>query len=235
MRIAHWVVTRSIKVLTRLLCRVDDRGVPVVPERGPLILVCNHVNFLDAPLVYTHLWPRPLATLAKVETWDNRPLGLLADLWGAIPIHRGEADLTALRRALAVLDAGSILVVTPEGTRSGDGRLRRGHPGVVTLSLHSGAPLLPLALYGAEAFRRNLAHLQRTDVRIAVGRPFTLEANGARITGEVRRQMVDEIMLQIAALLPANYRGYYSYDDLPTFRYVRHCQMSNGGSTQPVT
>ncbi len=62
---------------------------PAVPAQGPLMLVANHVNFLDAPVMYTHLQPRPLTAFVKAETWDNPVMGLLFNIWGGIPIRRG--------------------------------------------------------------------------------------------------------------------------------------------------
>jgi 1-acyl-sn-glycerol-3-phosphate acyltransferase len=215
------VVGTTIKRLTRILCRVDDAQLAQVPAQGPLILIANHVNFLEVPLLYTHLQPRPVTGFAKIETWHNPAMGLLFDLYGAIPLRRGEADVAAFRRGLAILEAGQILAVAPEGTRSGHGRLGHGYPGVVMLALRSGAPLLPMAYYGGESFRQNIARLRRTDFHIVVGQPFYLEAGGVRITRVVRRQMVDEIMYQLAALLPPAYRGHYSNLDAATEQYLR--------------
>lgn len=214
-------VKSSIKCLTRILCRVDDAQLTRVPAHGPLILVANHINFLDVPLIYAHLYPRPVTGFAKIETWDNTFLGFLFSLYGAIPLRRGEADVEAFRRGLAVLEAGHILAVAPEGTRSGHGRLQRGHPGVVMLALRSGAPLMPMAHYGGENLRRNLIRLRRTDFHIAVGRPFYLNADGIKMTREVRQQMADEIMCQLAALLPPAYRGHYSNLAAATETYLR--------------
>ena len=215
------VVGTTIKRLTRILCRVDDAQLAHVPTQGPLILIANHVNFLEVPLLYTHLQPRPVTGFAKIETWNNPAMGLLFDLYGAIPLRRGEADVAAFRRGLAILEAGQILAVAPEGTRSGHGRLGRGYPGVVMLALRSGAPLLPLAYYGGESFRQNIARLRRTDFHIVVGQPFYLEAGGVQMTRVVRRQMVDEIMYQLAALLPPAYRGHYSNLGAATEQYLR--------------
>lgn len=89
MNLVHWAVTYSIKGLLRIVCRVHDDHLARVPSHGPLILVCNHVNSLDVPLVYTHLQPRPITGFAKSETWDNPVMGMLFDLWGAIPLQRG--------------------------------------------------------------------------------------------------------------------------------------------------
>jgi len=221
MTLTYWAVTSTIKGLIRLLCRVDDAQLAQVPDRGPLIIVANHVNFLEVPLLYTHLQPRPMIAFAKAETWDNPALRLLADLWGAIPLHRGEADVAALHQALKALEAGHILGMAPEGTRSGHGRLQRGHPGIVFLALRSSAPLLPLVYYGGELFWSNLNRLRRTDFHIVVGQPFYLDAGGVQVTQRVRQQMIEEVMYQMAALLPPAYRGVYSDLAAATETYLR--------------
>jgi 1-acyl-sn-glycerol-3-phosphate acyltransferase len=137
-------------------------------------------------------------------------MAVLFDLWEAIPLRRGEADYAAMRRALEALQAGKILALAPEGTRSRDGQLQRGHPGVVMLALVSGAPLLPIVFYGGERLRGNLSRLRRTDFHIIVGRAFQLDPGGARVTRALRQKMADEVMYQLAALLPPAYRGWYS-------------------------
>lgn len=210
MNLAHWTVTNTIKGLTRILCRIDAESLNQVPAHGPLILVCNHINFLEVPLVYSHLQPRPVTGFAKAETWDSRWLGPLFNLWGAIPLHRGEADTAALRTGLNALALGKIVAITPEGTRSGDGRLRKGHPGIVTLALHSGAPLLPLVYYGNESFHSNIRRLRRTEFHIRIGPPFQVCPQAKPVTRLIRQQITDEIMYLLAELLPPEYRGEYS-------------------------
>lgn len=221
MALAFWAVNSTLKGLTRLLCRVESEALSEVPHQGPLILVCNHINFMEVPLVYTHLQPRPITGFAKSETWDNPLLGPLFDLWGAIPLRRGEADMTALRLGLKALEDGKIVAISPEGTRSGDGRLQKGHPGVVPLALYSSAPLLPLVYYGGEKLQINLSRLQRTDFYIKVGIPFTLDTHGEKVARDVRRKITDEIMYQLAALLPPEYRGAYADLDQATTAYLK--------------
>lgn len=221
MTLAYRVVTAGIRAAIRVLCRIDDAQLAKVPDRGPLILLSNHINFMEAPLLYTHLQPRPLAGFAKAETWRSPFLGLLADLWGAIPLHRGQADLPALRRALQAVEEGRILCVAPEGTRSGHGRLGQGNPGIVFLALRSGADLVPMVSYGTEQFWGNLRRLRRTDIHIVVGQAFSLDPGDARVDGALRRRMTDEIMYQMAALLPPAYRGAYSDLSQATETYIR--------------
>lgn len=213
-------MTGSIRGLIDILCRIDGASLAQVPMHGPLILISNHINFLEVPALYTYLMPRPATGFAKAESWQNPIKRFLFDLGGGIPLNRGEADVAAFRRALAVLEAGYILAVAPEGTRSGDGRLGQAHPGVVLLALRSGAPLLPVVHYGGEAFWQNIYRLRRTDVHFAVGRPFYLDPHGERVTQAVRRQMLDEVMYEMAALLPPAYRGAYANLEAATKRYI---------------
>ena len=158
---------------------------------------------------------------AKIETWDNPFMGWLFDLWEAIPIRRGEADMGALRRGFSALEAGDILAIAPEGTRSRHGRLLRAHPGVVTVALHSGAPILPMAHWGAENFSANLRRLKRTNFHINLGKPFCLQAGNVKVRREVRQAMADEIMYQIAALLPPEYRGEYADMGKASGKYLK--------------
>ncbi len=210
MSLAHTLVTGSIKSLTRILCNVDDSQLARVPLHGPLIIASNHINFIDIPLVYSHLQPRKITGFVKAETWGNPAMGLLFNLWGAIPIQRGEADTNAFRNGLAALEQGKILGIAPEGTRSGHGKLGMGHPGIVTMAYHSRAPILPLVYYGGEKLRDNLNRLKRTDFYIRVGKIFTLQFPDGKLDREVRNRMIQEIMYQIAVLLPVEYRGHYS-------------------------
>jgi len=215
------IVNAVFKRILRILCRVDDSQWRKIPETGPLLLVVNHVNFIEAPMMITHLIPRPLTGFVKAENWDKPVSRWLFEMWNAIPLHRGEADLTAVRAGLAALADGQILAVAPEGTRTGDGRLRQGHPGIVTMALKGKAPILPAAYFGHEVFWQNMRRLRRTDFRLRVGRPFMLEMGDGRVTKQIRQQMVDEIMYQIARLLPPENRGYYADLDAATESYIR--------------
>ena len=206
---ARWAVNGTAWRLSRLACRVDDDELARIPARGPLLLVANHVNFLEIPLVLSHLQPRPVTGLVKAETWDSPLMGVLFNLWGGIPVRRSESDVTAIRRVLEALEAGMIVAVAPEGTRSGDGRLLRAKPGIGLLAAHSSAPILPLAYYGHEHIWSNLKRMRRTDFHIRVG-PLLRARTGGRWTAERRQALADEIMRHIAVLLPPAYRGVYA-------------------------
>jgi 1-acyl-sn-glycerol-3-phosphate acyltransferase len=210
MNFTYRFVNLVIKYFFRLLCKVDDVQLSKVPGEGPLIIAANHINFLEAPVIFTHLLPRPLTGLAKAEHWNNLAGRFLFTLWNSIPIRRGEADLDAFNKAQDALAKKKILAIAPEGTRSHHGQLQRGYPGIVLLALRSHAPIMPLAHYGGEKFVDNLLHFRRTQFNINVGYPFTLTQNGEALSRDVRQKITDEVMYQISALLPPAYRGVYS-------------------------
>lgn len=216
------IVNSIIRFILHVLCRIDDSQLQAVPDKGPLILVLNHVNFLDAPIIITHLRQCSITGLVKEETWDNPFLAFLFNIWEAIPVKRGTADFTAYGSALKALEAGKIFAIAPEGTRSEDGCLIQGQPGVIALAHRSKAPMLPVVYYGGEDFRKNIKRLKKTDIKIIVGKPFYLDINGNYPGKEERQRIIDEIMYQIANLLPEQYRGFYSDLEKATTEYIRY-------------
>ena len=193
----------------KILCRIDAPNIDEFPQKGPLIVISNHTGQLEVPVFFGQLAPRPITGWAKMEAWDNAFLNWLFDLWGLIPVRRGEADTSALRKAIKALNDGFIFGLAPEGTRNKTGRLIRAHPGAVMLATRSNAPILPLAHWGGEDFLKNLPRFKRTDFHIRVGKPFKLVVDGVKLTREIRQQIADEMMLRIAELMPPEYHGAY--------------------------
>lgn len=208
MRFRH-PVNLLIYLLINAICRVDTSEVHRIPMRGPLIIVTNHVTFLEVPILYTFLLPRRVIGVTKEETWRSPILGYLADLWRAIPIRRNSVDSVAFEAVLTALDAGRIVAIAPEGTRSRHGRLSRAGGGVVTLAARSGAPVLPVAHYGGERIWQNLKSLRRTRFIIRVGTPlwFSPEDVSKR---SARRRSLETVMRSLASLMPERYHGYYA-------------------------
>ncbi len=217
---ANRLMVWTFKGITSLICRIDDEQLARVPERGPLILVGNHVNLIEIPILYTRLQPRPVTGLVLARRWDKFWTRWLLEVAGAIPLRRGEADIAAFRMAEEMLASGYIISIAPEGTRSGDGCLSKAHAGVVSLALHSRAPLLPVVFFGGESYVHNLLRLQRTDFHIVVGQPFYLNPRGEKVTRQIRQQILNEIMYQLATLLPPKYRGVYADLSSATQRYL---------------
>lgn len=206
----NWLINFIIRVYTRIVCRIDAPDLQKVPMQGPLIVATNHTGQIEVPLLFAHLQPRKMTGWAKVEAWDNKFLHWVFNVWGIIPVRRGEADMHALKAAIRALEKSYIFGIAPEGTRNRNGVLIRAQPGTVTLALHTGAPILPVAHWGGEKLMKNLKRFKRTDFHIRLGQPFKVDLQGVKVTSEIRQQIVDEMMYKIAELLPEEYRGVYS-------------------------
>jgi len=115
---------------------------------------------------------------------------------------------------------GKIVAIAPEGTRSRNGKLQKALPGIVLLAARSGAPILPVVYYGHESFQKNIKKLKRTPMHVVVGESFKLNIKGIALSREVRQQVVNEIMYQLAALLPTEYHGFYSDFSRATEEYL---------------
>ena len=220
MKFTHWFINFIIRVYTRITCRIDAPDLQKFPMHGPLIAIANHTGQIEVPMLFAHLQPRLLTGWAKVEAWDNWFLNWVFGVWGAIPVRRGAADMKALKLALKALEEGKIFGLAPEGTRNKTGKLIRAMPGTVIIALHSNAPIIPIAHWGGEVYLKNLKRLKRTDFHIRIGDPFKVNVDGVKVTGEVRQQIVDEMMYELAKLLPEEYRGAYSDMSNATRQYI---------------
>ncbi|MFW6344181.1 MAG: lysophospholipid acyltransferase family protein [Sediminispirochaetaceae bacterium] len=213
-------ITLLVKGFLSLFCKVDDRELAKVPKTGPFLVVVNHINFLEVPLLYTYLYPRSQTSLVKIETWRNPFLGPIAKMWDAIPINRSISDFSALKAAIAALRKGKFLIIAPEGTRSGDGKLRKGKQGVALLAVQGDVPIFPLVHYGGEGVWSNLKRGRRTHFTFKVGPAFRIKLSKRELTSPKRRAVTDEVMSVIASTLPQAYRGYYE-DKIPSkYRYL---------------
>jgi 1-acyl-sn-glycerol-3-phosphate acyltransferase len=218
--LSEWFLRRFFWLLTTAMCKIDDRQVGMIPDRGPWILVMNHVNVLEIPVMYTRLRPRPISGFFAAYRLESIWMRWLLYAFGGIPVRRGEPDLAALRQAIDQIRSGSIFAVAPEGTRNSEGNLQKGKAGVVLLAQSTGAPIQPIVHYGDFHWQQNLRRLRRVPFNIAVGRPFTIIEHEQRITGTIRQAITDEIMLQMASLLPESNRGYYT-DREPTTEFIQ--------------
>ena len=222
----YTIVAFFVKWGTRILCRIDAPDIDKIPMRGPLIGYANHSAMIEVPVFFGLLLPRRITGWAKIELWDNWFFRWIFGLWNIIPIKRGEADTTALRKAVEALNEGYIFGLAPEGTRNVTGRLKRALPGAVILALHSGAPLQPIAHWGGENFTRNRKRLQRTDFHVRIGEPIRLKLEGIRVTKEIRQKIADEMMYRLAELLPVEYRGEYEKVTEAEYIYTERCRIN---------
>ena len=153
---------------------VNERGNDLVPGEGPVILASNHIGWLDGPLLIATT-PRPAHALVKSEMFEGKT-GLLMKFAGQISVRRRSTDAGALRQAVRALRAGQVVVVYPEGTR-GDGEFTAIKGGVGYLALVTGAPVVPVAIFGTrragEASGAKPAKGARIDVMYGAPIQFT--------------------------------------------------------------
>ena len=203
----------TLRLAFWLLTRLQISGLENVPTKGALMVILNHVSFLDPPLIGMAI-PRHIGWMSKIENWDNRILGTILTLYGGFPIQRGEVDRKALTRAMGILRGGGALGIAPEGTRSRTWQLARAKPGAARLALHTDATILPVGVAGTELAKSAWRKLRRPVITLRVGKPFKLEATRP-LSKEKQQELADQMMYRIAELLPPSYRGAYADSSRP--------------------
>jgi 1-acyl-sn-glycerol-3-phosphate acyltransferase len=200
-----WRLIRVVvRVIVAIMLDVHTVGHQNVPETGPLIIASNHLSWTDVPLIPAFL-KRRVVYMAKEETFMSKG-GWFVRFLGAFPVKRGEADRQSLRTAEQQLKAGRILSIFPEGTRSKLHTLGQAHAGLGMIALRSGAPVLPVAIYGSEKSFTQF----RPRITIIFGEPMILTPKGKKVTREDIDQSTEQVMLRISSMLPPEYRGVYA-------------------------
>jgi 1-acyl-sn-glycerol-3-phosphate acyltransferase len=219
----YWVLKVVLTPVVRLLVRVRVEGREHVPRRGPVILAANHRSFLDSifiPLVVR----RRVTFVAKAEYFDDAKTAWFFKSCGQIPIRRegGSASERALESATAVLKGGSVFAIYPEGTRTRDGMLHRGHTGVARLALRCNVPIVPIGLIGTDDVQPVDARLpvMFRHVTVRFGEAIDPERYAGREHDRMAlRELTDEVMYDICQLSGYEYVDTYATknaEDIPT-------------------
>jgi 1-acyl-sn-glycerol-3-phosphate acyltransferase len=210
----YWLIKAVLTPILRVCYRVRVEGRDHVPRQGPVILAANHRSFMDSiflPLVIR----RRVTFVAKAEYFDSRKTAWFFRGVGQIPIRRegGSASERALASATEVLETGGVFGIYPEGTRTRDGLLHRGHTGVARLALRTGAPIVPVGMIGTDEIQATDAKLPRffRKVTIRFGDPIPLAHYvGRQDERIVLRQITDEVMFEIGQLSGYEYVDTYA-------------------------
>lgn len=218
-RFVRGAINSILRFLIPVLMELEIEGMENVPSTGPALLLVSHTNFLD-PFLACGLVPRTVVPMGKAEVFQIPLFGWLLRHYGACPVRRGEVDVRALRCSLRVLQEGHVLLIAPEGTRSGDGCLQPGKHGTAYVATRIDVPLVPMAIIGGESFYSCLSRSQRVPIHVYLGRACRLRRPGRVVRREVLHQMTDEIMYHMARLMPPERRGVYSDLSKATEEYI---------------
>jgi 1-acyl-sn-glycerol-3-phosphate acyltransferase len=204
----RWALRRLIDIVAR----VEIRGKENLPKEGAFVIATNHLGMLDATLLYYAI-DRWDVFIPVAEKWEE--VGFLRWLGkhlNFIFIDRFNPDLKAMRAIIALMERGHTLVIAPEGTRSRVGSMIEGKPGVSYLAAKLQRPIVPIGLAGTAdvTILGNLRRMRRSPVFVNAGKPFNLPPLPKKGRADALKEYTDEIMCQIAALIPDRYRGVYA-------------------------
>ena len=199
-----------------------------VPVSGPAILASNHLSVIDS--VYLPLLlNRPVIFPAKAEYFTAR--GPAGRAWAAYLRSTGQLtiDRDNPRAAQATLDAalellrdGHLVGIYPEGSRSPDGRLYRGRSGVGYLALHSGIPVVPVAMTGTRQMLPPGGRVPRPcRIEVRIGAPMSFGDVTSQPPARARSVIADQVMAATARLSGQEY--------VHTFASARKAQLAGTG------
>jgi len=204
------ILKKVVGFLFNLLSHLDVIGMENIPEEGAAILASNHVHLLDPALVFV-LFDRDDSTAFVAKKHQNNPiLRPLVNAVSGVWINRQDVDLHAFKEALGLLRRGWIFGIAPEGTRSQTGALIPAKEGVAYLVDKAKVPVLPVAISGTEDTFQKLASFRRPKIRVQFGKLFSLPPLNRLDREKTMQHNTDEIMCQIGAILPPEYRGVYA-------------------------
>jgi 1-acyl-sn-glycerol-3-phosphate acyltransferase len=204
--------------LLAILGRPKVEGLEYVPQSGPVILASNHLAVMDSfylPLVVR----RRITFLAKSEYFTGTGLKGWLSRWfftavGQVPIDRSNADTAqaALDTAERVLGEGKLMGMYPEGTRSPDGRLYKGKTGLARLALHTGVPVIPVAMIGTNVVNPpGTTMLRFGRVTVKFGKPMDFSRfDGLAGNRFIERAVVDEVIYELMGLSGQEYVDIYA-------------------------
>ncbi|MFH2039186.1 MAG: lysophospholipid acyltransferase family protein [Chloroflexota bacterium] len=197
----HRFLVSSLRTVFNLVMTLEINGQNNIPLQGAVILAANHVTNLDIfPLQLAV--NRPIFFMGKSELFKNPLLHYAFRNLGAFPVYRGERDEWAISHSKKILQAGQVLGMFPEGTRSRGRGLRVAKTGAARLALELGYPIVPVGIDGSHTFFKQFP--RRNLVKINIGEPLWPEP------GELPIGLTDRVMFELARNLPADLRGVYA-------------------------
>ncbi len=201
---------KTMVFLFKHLTKTQFFGLENIPTEGGVIIATNHVSRLDIPVLFINP-VRPDVTALVTDKYLKYPFfRWFGETAGGIWLDRTKADFSAFGSAIEVLRQGRPLGIAPEGTRSTIRQLLPGKSGAVLLAQRAKVPIVPVGIAGTETTMNRIMTLRKGQITVRFGKPFTLPRLDRDNREEDLLRQTDEIMCQIAALLPESYHGHYA-------------------------
>ncbi len=211
-RLIRRIMRPLFRGIFNFLSQVKIDGVENIPQQGAYIIAINHISIYEPPFMLA-FWPVAPEAVGAVDIWERHGQSLLARLYGGIQVHRGQYDRKLLDTILAALRSGLPVLIAPEGGRSHLPGMRRALPGVAYIIEQAGVPVIPVGVVGTTSdFFSRAIHGKRPRLEMHIGKPVCLPsiAGKGKARREARQENADSIMMQIASLVPEEYRGVYA-------------------------
>lgn len=194
--VSYAVVRALIKAVAVLLGRVRVVGAEKVPGTGAFVLAPVHRSNVDFALTAI-VTRRPMRYMGKDSIWKSKALGRFVSMLGAYPVHRGSADRASLSATTRILEAGSPVVVFPEGTRRSGPVVEDLFDGPAYLAARTGVPIVPLGIGGSERMMPKGAKLLRPSrLVLVVGDPIP-PPPAAGTNGRVPRSAIRDLTARL--------------------------------------
>ena len=169
-----------------------------IPKSGAFLLAPIHRSNIDTPLAAA-VTTRRMRFMGKDTIWKYGPIGWIVSALGAFPVSRGTADREALRRCVAVLEAGEPLVLFPEGTRQSGPLVQPLFDGAAYVAVKAGVPIIPVGIGGSEGVMpKGSKMIYPRKCVLVVGEPIVAEADE---TGRIPRSAVKDVTVKLASEL----------------------------------
>ena len=190
-----------VRPMFDVLSHLESHGSEHVPRQGGVLLVSNHVSLLDT-LIIGAATDRELHFLGADSYFHIPCLGWLLTQLNGIPIKRTAPSWQPLKKVISCLDVGKAFLIFPEGTRSVDGRLGEMKKGVSFMIHHSGVPVIPVFIKGAERFLpRGAKFIRPAKLSVTFGPPIDFTGiEGIAQKQELYQQMSEQIRQAILVL-----------------------------------
>jgi 1-acyl-sn-glycerol-3-phosphate acyltransferase len=207
-KFVRWLII----IILNIIADIEIHDKENVPASGGFVLATNHIGVIDIGMFH-YVFDRYDMFIPVGEKWEKQAwVRWLGRKLNFLFVDRFNPDLKALRRMINLMETGNSLVIAPEGTRSRTGALIEGKAGVAYLAARSGFPVIPVAITGTEdkVLLGNIKRFRKSTITVTAGKPITLPPIPKENRDAVLQRYTDEIMCQIAALLPERYRGVYA-------------------------